>query len=314
MCEMRVRGSVGTIRPRAALGLLVVSCMVVLVTSVSGQVTVLTDFLDMESGNSGDLVSPAIATAATYGTGGTWTLGDYYSSAVPHQLKVSTKYVRPPRGPVQVGSTIYSDAGSSRSWVKKITVETDVETVDYRFPSPRPDKVSVGMFFYFSGDGDSWPGNTGDYYDLFWLQAYSGEFVSFNVQTSGGTDPAGPMRFTIETSGCVSSIEVCKGKVNQWYWLAFLWDGPGNRGTMQVYNADTWAQVGTAKSCSLTTTAPLWRIAVGQRDNHNNPTLNSDYYMDDLMIDRTGATFPLLPRPTSGAPKPAAPQNLRLLP
>ena len=300
-------------RLAAALGWTGV-CLLVFAGGVSGQVTILTDFLDMESGNAGDLVSPTIAAAATHGTGGTWELGDYYSSAVPHQLKVASKYTRPPRGPVQVGSTVYSDTGSTRSWVKKVTVETDVETVDYRFPTPRPDKVSVGMFFYFSGDGDGWPGNTGDYYDLFWLQAYSGEFVSFNVQTSGGTDPAGPLRFTIETSGCVSSVEVCKGKVNQWYWLAFLWDGPGNRGTMHVYNANTWAQVGTAKSCSLTTTAALWRIAVGQRDNHNNPTLNSDYYMDDLMIDRTGGTFPLLPRPTSGVPKPAAPQNLRLLP
>ena len=292
----------------------VAACLLVFAGVVSGQVTILTDFMDMESGNNGDIVTSSLAATATRGTGGSWQLGDYYSSSLPHQLKISTKYTRPPRGAVQIGSTVYPDTGSTRAWVKKVTLETDVETVDYIFPSPRPNKVSLGMFFYFSSDGDSWPGNTGDYYDLFWLQAYSGEFVSFNVQTSGGTDPAGPLLFTIETSGCVSSVKVCNGKLNQWYWLAFLWDGPNGNAIMQVYNANTWAQVGSAKSCSLTTTAPLWRIAVGQRDNHNNPTLNSDYYMDDLMIDRTGGTFPLLPRPSSGAPKPAAPQNLRLLP
>ena len=32
-------------------------------------------------------------------------------------------------------------------------------------------------------------------------------------------------------------------------------------------------------------------------DNHNNPTLNSDFYMDDLMIDRNGTTYPILPIP-----------------
>ena len=96
--------------------------------------------------------------------------------------------------------------------------------------------------------------------------------------------------------------------------MLYDYSGSTQNATMEIYDAQTWVRLG-AGSCALPTVGTasegLWRLSVGQVDNHGNPTHNSDYYMDDLMIDVTGK-FPILPKPSTGT-RPATPTGLRVV-
>jgi hypothetical protein len=283
--------------------------------SIASAQTVITDFFDMEGGTNGQIVSPALAASTTIGTNGVWTTG---TSSIS-QLKVSTARVRPPRGDIRIGSTTLPNGPSTKSWVKKVTT-SGPEYVDYVLKTPRPLKVSVGMFMYWSSAGDSWQGDWWDYYDLFTLTGTGGiNYLVLSVQTLGGNDGT-PLSFNIHTdpSPCNSGVELFQGGVDKWYWVTMLYDysGTTQNALMEIYDATTWVRLG-AKSCALPSVGSasegLWRISIGQFDSHGNPPHNSDFYMDDLMVDVTGS-FPILPKPGATAPPPAAPTGLHIGP
>ena len=314
--------------------------------------TLLTDYMSMENGNAGDVVTSALAASATTGTSGVWSNANSSPSCPTTTtsgctLKVSSAHVRPPRGDIKIGSTVLPNTGSTKSYVKKITNETDQEYVDYIFNNPRPKKVSVGMFVYFSSDGDGWNGSWSDYYDLFTLTGNGGDnYLVLSVQTTGGSDGT-PLNLTLHTDvpPCNSGVHVADGTMDKWYWVTMLYDysGSNRKSYMQIYDATTWTKLGQ-NACDQPSkpdaSRNLWRVSVGQYDNHGNPTHNSDYYSDDLMIyayndadiashtsdDPYCATtsascpgadphFPLLPKIISGGgTTPSAPSNLRVLP
>ena len=282
--------------------------------------TIITDFLDMENGNNGAVATAALAAGTAVGTSGTWTEGEGRPAiSSSSQLKISTAHVRPPRGDIQIGGTVLPNNPSTKSYVKKITAGTDFEYIDYILKSPRPLKVSVGMFMFFSSAGDSWSGTWYDYYDLFAMTGVGGvNYLVLSVQTLGGADST-PLSFNIHTDvvPCNSGVELMQASVDKWYWVTMLYDYSGStmNARMEIYDAETWVRLG-AGSCALPSlgsgSKPLWRVSVGQIDNHGNPNHNSDYYMDDFMMDVNGS-FPILPKPTSGGTRPAAPQGLRVV-
>jgi|GEM_PF-890409 len=283
----------------------------------------ITDFLNMDGGTVGAVVDYFTARATSLGTSGSWINGPYYSASTPHELKSASIPARPAHGPIQIGAGApIPDTNTNRGFVKKVTNATDAEYIDYVFNNPKPLKVSVGMYVYFSGNGDGWNGTLYRYYDVFALTGMAGDnYQVLSIQTSGGNDGT-PLVFTNHTNiaPCNSGVEIFQGKVNQWYWVTALYDysGANQRATMEIYDANTWQRMG-GNSCDLGSkqlaSRPLNRISVGQYDNHGYPTLNSDYYMDDLMIDATGATFPLIPGAASvisnDTTAPSTPTNLR---
>jgi len=289
----------------------------------SGSALQLTDFLNMDGGTVGGVVDYLTARATALGSSGSWVNGPYYNSSTSHELKSASIPPRPLHGPVKVGSLApITDTTTNRGFVKKVTNATDAEYIDYVFNNPRPLKVSVGMYIYFSGNGDGWNGSLYHYYDVLALTGNGGDnYQALNVQMRGGNDGT-PLVFTNHTniSPCNGGLEMFQGKVNQWYWVTALYDysGTNQRASMQVYDPTTWQRMG-GNSCDLGTkpldSRPLHRISVGQYDNHGYPTLNSDYYMDDLMIDAANAAFPLLPGTGSGGisdtTAPSTPTNLR---
>lgn len=288
-----------------------------LICNFANAQAVITDYMSMENGNNGDPVTPAIAAASAQGTSGTWTEGANRPSSSATQLRVSTAHLRPPRGDIKIGSTVLPNPGSTKSYVKKVTNETDQDYVDYVFKNPRPLKVSAGMFMYFSSSGDGWNGSTFRYYDLFGLTGNGGvNYLVLSVQTSGGNDST-PIKFTIHTDvpPCNSGVQVIQASVDKWYWITMLYDysGSNTNALMEIYDANTWEKLGSGQ-CVLPTVASaaegLWRVSVGQFDNHGNPTSNSDYYMDDLMIDVNG-NFPILPKTGTAPSPPSFPSNLK---
>jgi hypothetical protein len=268
-----------------------------------GSALKITDFLNMDGGTVGGVVDYLTARATSLGSSGTWVNGPYYSGSNPHELKSASIPVRPLHGPIQIGSGApISDTNTNRGFVQKVTNATRNEYIDYTFSNPRPLKASVGMYIYFSGNGDGWNGTLSHYYDVLGLTGNGGDnYQVLSVQLRGGNDGT-PLVFTNHTNiaPCNSGLEMFQGKVNQWYWVTASYDysGTNQRASMEVYDANTWQRMG-GNSCDLGSkpldSRPLNRISVGRYDNHGYPTLNSDYYVDDLMIDATGTTFPLLP-------------------
>ncbi len=285
---------------------------------------VVTDFMDMEDGNDGQAVTTTQASNATYpltGRNGVWANGQ---AGLPstRELKVSTKKVRPPRGDIQIGSTLYpGHVPSTKSYIQKIANSSNHEYIDYLMNSPRPDKVSAGMFMYFSSEGEGWNANFDTGYDIFALTGNGGvNYLVFSLQTYSS-----PLSMNIHTnvSPCKSGVELNEGKLDKWYWVAFLYDysGSNHLATMDIWNvSDGWVHEGNG-TCQLPTfsssgSESLWRISVGLTDNHGGATHNSYYYMDDLMINTTGL-WPFVPNPGSTPTDtlaPAAPSNFKKVP
>ncbi|HEY1210867.1 MAG TPA: hypothetical protein VGE85_15990 [Terracidiphilus sp.] len=66
-------------------------------------------FQDMESGNDGDLLTPAIMNASSHGGGSTWSING--------QMWVSTRNSRELPGSVTVDGVTYTGKGGTRSWM-----------------------------------------------------------------------------------------------------------------------------------------------------------------------------------------------------
>ncbi|MGB8328235.1 MAG: Ig-like domain-containing protein [Steroidobacteraceae bacterium] len=271
----------------------------------------LTDFVDMENGPDGAVLTPAIAnndSQLATGRSGFWENGP---GGAPLQLYVSKSsgLVSPPRGPVQIGRTLIGDNGSRGMYRKHADREYDL--LSYTLSPTRP-KVAVGLYMQFTGGG--WALNPWHYYDVFDVTAVSGDFITFNM-ISGS-----PLVFQIETYACSSGVPVVNGVINKWYWVTMIWDQPNRLATMAIYDPANWTRLGSG-SCPVDD-SPLSAIWIGDTSQHGNPPIDGDYYMDDLMVDTSGAhgpSNPLLPasamallRPDTVPP--ASPTNLTATP
>jgi hypothetical protein len=260
-----------------------------------------------------------MAQNASVGNSGVWSTS---VSGVPSgTLKISTKYVRPERSGIQVGGVPYpGDVPSTKSYVQNLNLSSNHEYIDYIFNQPRPKKVSVGMFMYFSSEGAGW----GDYdtgYDVFAITGSNGvNYLVFSLQTY-----TAPYSINIHTNPvpCNAGVELMRGQQDKWYWMSYLYDYNVSppMATMEVYNVtDGWVKQGSGTcrlpDMSVETNKGLWRISVGLYDNHSGARPNSTYYMDDLMINKDGL-WPFVPKPdatSSDSVAPSAPTSLRVAP
>jgi hypothetical protein len=271
----------------------------------------LTDFVDMENGPDGAVLTPAIASGDTQpatGRSGFWENGP---GGAPQQVYVSRSsgLVSPPRGPVQIGRTLIADNGSRGMYRKHAGREYDL--VSYTLSPVRP-KVAVGLYMRFAGSG--WYLNPWHYYDVFDVTAENGDFITFNV-ISGS-----PLVLQIETMGCSNGLPIANGVIDKWYWITMIWDQANLRAMLAIYDPSDWTRVGSG-SCAISD-SPLRAIWVGDTTEHGNPPIDGDYYMDDLMVDASGAhgpTNPLLPAAATALLRPdtippSAPANLTATP
>lgn len=263
----------------------------------------ITDLLDMEFGSVGQIVNYSMAQRATNGTSGVWAEG--VNRNIFSELKVSTLFVRPVRGDVRLNGVVLSNNPSTKSYGKRLTLASDEEFIDYVIPAAsRPLKASTGFFVYFNGSDSALNNACQSYCDLFGLTGSGGvNYLVFNVQP-GGNDTT-PLTFTIHTdvAPCNGGLSVMQAKGRNWYWVSMLYDYSGSKhnATMVVYDTNTtpWT-ASVSASCDLPTvgsgSAGLWRVSVGQFDNHgNNPSNSIEYYVDDVMLDTTGKSWPFVP-------------------
>jgi uncharacterized repeat protein (TIGR02543 family) len=242
-----------------------------------GATTTVDVYLDMESGADGSVATAGILNAATHGSGGDW-------STTATSMRVSTAFEQPLGSPVMVGSTSYTDTGSTRTFAFRNTQGRDYEYASYTLTSQAA-KVSMGCFVRVG----NFTGETFGSYDLIAMEGDNGEFAVLNFQDFPGAD----FGWEIHTqAGVGNSIRIVANKT---YWTTMLWDRGNGKATLKVYDPITWSLVGTstlalqAENCIL--------VAFGRYDAHGTkPQADGLYhYYDDLMIDFSNASFPILP-------------------
>ena len=238
--------------------------------------TVLDVYVDMENSTDGAPVTTNMLNACTAGSGGRWV-----TSANPMTaFKVATRYEQQIRGPVRVGSTDYFDTnGATRTLM--FTNTTDREFARYIFNAPHS-RVSIGMYVRLQG----FSGSTTDFYDIFALEANTGEFLVLSFEDHS------PLQWRVHTQqspGTGPAITVSDAKT---YWVTALWDKASALATIRVYDPATWQPVGQSTLAVAAVDATSFYF--GRYDAHGQ-TFTGQWYFDDLMMDLDGGTWPILP-------------------
>ena len=238
-------------------------------------------YLDMESGADRQPVTTTILNAATHTTGGSWSVNTTLS-----HLLVSSSFETPLLNPVTIGTSTFTDAASTRSFVYTNTAFREYAT--YTLPQSTA-KLSFGLFMRVSGFRGAYHS-----FDFICVEA-QGDFMVVNFQDRSTSDFA----FRVHTldeggvgaggPGLGAPVQVEQDKS---YWVTCLWDKANLKATLKVYDPATWLLVGTSENVTLSRNAE--NICIGRYDNHS-ASQNASCYFDDLIWDVTGATYPLFP-------------------
>jgi hypothetical protein len=256
--------------------LILFSCVV----NAFGAATTVDVYLDMESGFNGSLVTASLLGAATHGGAGGWSV--FPSDAT--SMRIVTDFDPPLGSPVVASGTTYTDAGSTSALAFRNRAGKDREYAIYALTSSQP-RMSMGCFVRVG----NFTGATFGSFDLIAMEGDNGEFIVLNFQDFPGAD----FVFQIHTlAGVGGPIRIT---ANRTYWTTMLWDRGEGRATLKVYDPATWSLVGTS---TLALQADDCRgVALGRYDGHGTkPEADGIYhYFDDVMIDFTNASFPILP-------------------
>ena len=232
-------------------------------------------YQDMESGNDGDLLTPAIMNASSHG-GSTWSIkGEMWSS---------TDGTANLPGPITVGGVTYAGTGGTRSWAFSDSNANNF--VSCSLPGMHA-KITVACFYT--------PCVTIKFWNQFDTIIMSGD-KGFAVLQTTKEDAKGPyIRAHSCTPGWKTTfspdhIPVTAGKT---YWVNLHFDGAAGKTSVAVFDpASNFAQVGTtvvaeategtmkrrSTSAAATTTAtipPPNRGAFSTRSSSTIPTARS---------------------------------------
>ena len=218
-------------------------------------------------------------------------------------------------GSVSVGGNTYTDSGGSRVFGVQLTSAKnqyinywfsssppawgDAPTYSWRYaPSVYKSKVSLGCYIHLASTNGY--GADGDWYDLIVMQ---GEYHDWYDNDEGGTEyftlnfldgaSGAKIRAHTELTGTGTDISVSR---DQTYWVTMLWDNAGGACYLEVYETTGWTRVGYTTSTAIIGNLNCGQISFGRYDNHAG-TPGSWVFFDDIMIDDTGNTWPLIPKP-----------------
>ncbi len=185
-------------------------------------------YVDMESGNDGDLLAPGIMNSASHSAGSAWSLTG--------SMWVSTDNSRKLPGPVVVGGVTYPGTGATRTW--KFNDNNAKNFARVTLPSSYP-KITVACYYT--------PGVTIRFWNQFDTIIMSGD-KGFAVLQTTKEDEKGPyLRAHSCTAGWKTTfspdhIAVVSGKT---YWINLHFDGSAGKTSVAVFDPDkAFAQVG----------------------------------------------------------------------
>lgn len=239
------------------------------------QVTALTRF---ENSTDGTIMSVAIATAGTVGSGITWTtnpgtlLRTFVSTAA--ELKVDGLQVS--------GGTGYGDSGGTRGMRSRFNVASTRDYILAGFTGSA--KVSVG---YVLKLGLTWAGGSFSGYNPCLMEGSAGDYCAFDFEDF----PAAGFGVKCETQNGTGTI--VNMSANTSYWITQLFDQAANAAKVRVYTTPGLSLVGESTQ-TFVTASTCDHVAWGRYDTHGG-SFDEYIYYDDLAMDLTGALWPLLP-------------------
>jgi len=276
---------------RAAAGLfLVLSSSYLVLETCSTETEVPTPisvdiYQNMESGRSGDPLTPAIMNASHQGLG-SW-------AAPAGILWVSSNNSRSLPGPIAVSGTPYAGGGGTRSWM--FLDANDYNFVTLLLPSTYP-RVTVACYVTVGPTCLFW-----NQFDTLTIEGIS----VFSVLQIGGEDAAGPYlraHSRIADGTSTSSPDRIKVVAGKTYWLNLHYDGPAGKTRVAAFDPDNgFIRVGPILVADSVADAGIQYFSCGRCDTHgDNPDCTTHSYIDNIIIDFTNGVFPLVPGIAAG--------------
>jgi hypothetical protein len=239
-------------------------------------------FQDMESGQDGDLLTPAIMNASSHGGNSTWS--------IEGTMWVSTRNSRNLPGPVRIGDVTYPGTGGHRSWM--FNDNNQLNFCKCSLPG-RYSKITVACYY---ATGVTIPYIQFDSINL--LQMTERTFGVLQVEYEGRDGPYLRCHSASAGQKTTYSPEHIKVVVGRPYWVNLHFDGDAGKVYGAVFDPENnFAQVGPTMVSQSTVGAKVFgSVRFGQTSAHgNHPDATTQSYFDNIIVDYTRAAFPLLP-------------------
>lgn len=262
----------------------------------SASPTVCDAWLHLEAGNNADVLTTTIADAGHQGV----ALTSGVSATPMTGMTVATAGETVLPGALTVNGNAASDASGTRGWAFDHT--QSAKWVTYALASA-VSRMSVG--FYLTMGVPVGNNNSQDY---FYIQAdhlQSTDTFAVNVSTNNyiiNEVPSNRMQVETVVNSVTNWGSFFRIEPARRYWCSLLWDAVAGTATLRLYDSFDWSLVGES-------TAPLSTDAADYPKELRigllvaGATLAATSYWDDVLIDVTDATFPLLPS-SGGAASP----------
>jgi hypothetical protein len=261
-------------------------------------------YQDMESGNSGDLLTPTIMNASSHGNNTSW--------AVTGTLWVATIGHRNLPGPVTVSGVTYNGTGGTRSWMFMDNTQayrtlgslsssySRMTVACYFTPGYSYNDYTVYDNVNLTCDSGSWAVLQTDHFNKaaynLWSGLPGGDYNNpypshyFNMHSANGS----------VSTVSPQTVAYTPGKT---YWVNVQYDGVAGVAQGAIFDPDNnFAQVGvTMVSQAVPNSHVYYGCSFGRADAHGNQSyITTDSYVDQVLYDYTNAAFPLVPGHTYG--------------
>jgi hypothetical protein len=248
------------------------------VVSLQVGTTISADLFNNGGGaNPNSLLSVPILNASTVGSGGSWTTSNIQKFSIGSQnLGVFAD-------PVTVAGASYDGRGS-RSWNYDHSVDNQILT--YQLPSGHT-RISLGMFV------QPGPYGTWGYFDFAWFEGKTSgqdcvlqlhDYPTNHVMQVEGWSPGFGTKYGV-------GIPVTQ---NTLYWMSLQYDAVAGLCSIAVFDPVTFVQIGVTSVVPIDKSEAVATMKLGS--NGHGVTTNAHTLMDNLLVDWTGARFPLIPR------------------
>jgi len=187
---------------------------------------------------------------------------------------------------------LISDYGSTRS-IKFNDAAGQYEFMRYWLQGGAHAKVTWGYYVKLN----NWTADSQSYDLIFAEQNGGGQFAGFQFYNQTSTTIEAALE-TQQPGGTSTAYTLQKNKV---YWITGKWDqanGANGLASQMIFDPVTWTQVGATQTRLLgngEAGGSCRDIAIGRYDNHQVAPANSFHWIDNLVIDDTGANFPMFP-------------------
>ncbi len=248
----------------------------------------------MESGNNGDLLTPTIMNASSYGTNWGWTVvagSGWVSTSNAHNLP----------GPVSVNGTVYNGTGAARTWMFN-----NNNAMNFVEGNDGGSYTNITFAGYYTTWSTVPQGNQYDVALVETSNTWACMQVAQNRQGNGHYPSINAHASISSGSTFGNSIDIVAGHT---YWFSVKYDGTNGQSLVALFDpSNGFAQVGATSVAAATPGCAMNQgVRLGRCDNHgNDPNDTSQAWFGNVIVDHTNAVWPLLPTSTDTPTAPPA--------